>query len=336
MNKAIPIAIALAALGAAGWKYDVLASLGIARNVGEEMVLYGNIDIRQVSLAFRVDGRIMEAMVDEGDVIKRGDLLARLDKDTYEHAVISGEANVAALRATHEKLVAGPRQTEIAQARATHEASVADLEKARLAYDRAYLLRARGTISEAGVDEATAARAMAAARSDMTKEALAFLEEGSRSEDIATAAAQVKAAEAALLTARTSLSDTELRAPNDGVILSRIKEPGAIVSSSDPVYVLSLTAPVWVRSYIGEVDLGRIYPGMKVKVASDTHPGKSYDGTIGFISPVAEFTPKSVETPELRTDLVYRIRVVIGAPGQDLRQGMPVTLRFPDIEAAGK
>ncbi|NVP58299.1 secretion protein HlyD [Mycoplana rhizolycopersici] len=336
MNKAIPIVLALAAMGAAGWKYDVLASLGIARDVDEEMVLYGNIDIRQVSLAFRVDGRIMEAMVDEGDVIKRGDLLARLDKDTYDHAVISGEANVAALRAIYEKLVAGPRQTEIAQARATHDASVADLQKARLAYDRAQLLRSRGTISDAGVDEATAARAVALARSNMTKEALAFLEEGSRSEDIATAAAQVKAAEAALLTARTSLSDTELRAPNDGVVLSRIKEPGAIVSSSDPVYVLSLTAPVWVRSYIGEVDLGRIYPGMKVKVASDTHPGKSYEGTIGFISPVAEFTPKSVETPELRTDLVYRIRVVIGTPGRDLRQGMPVTLRFPEMEAAVK
>lgn len=336
MNKTVPIVIMLAALSAAGWKYDVLAGLGIGRGVEEAMVLYGNIDIRQVSLAFRVNGRIMDAMVDEGDVIKQGDLLARLDKDTYEHAVISGVANVAALRATHEKLVAGPRQTEIAQAKATHDSSVADLEKARLAYDRARLLRSQGTISEAGLDEATAARAMAVARSNMTKEALAFLEEGSRAEDIATAAAQVKAAEAALLTARTSLSDTELRAPNDGVILSRIKEPGAIVSYSDPVFVLSLTAPVWVRSYIGEVDLGRIYPGMKVLVASDTHPGKSYEGTIGFISPVAEFTPKSVETPELRTDLVYRIRVVIGSPGQDLRQGMPVTLRFPDMKAAEK
>ncbi|EJL58320.1 multidrug resistance efflux pump [Rhizobium sp. CF122] len=336
MNKAIPIVIVLAALGAAAWKYDVPAALGIARNADEELVLYGNIDIRQVSLAFRVNGRIEEAMVDEGDVIKRGDILARLDKDTYDHAVSSGEANVAALRATHEKLVVGPRQTEIAQAQATHDASVADLEKASLAYDRARRLRPQGTISEAGLDEATAARAMAAARSDMTKQALAFLQEGSRVEDIATAAAQVKAAEAALLTARTSLSDTELRAPNDGVILSRIKEPGAIVSSSDPVYVLSLTAPVWVRSYIGEVDLGRIYPGMKVKIASDTDPDKTYDGTIGFISPVAEFTPKSVETPELRTDLVYRLRVVIDAPGKDLRQGMPVTLRLPEIKAATK
>ncbi len=119
MNKAIPIVIVLAALGAAAWKYDVPAALGIARNADEELVLYGNIDIRQVSLAFRVNGRIEEAMVDEGDVIKRGDILARLDKDTYDHAVSSGEANVAALRATHEKLVAGPRQTEIAQARAT-------------------------------------------------------------------------------------------------------------------------------------------------------------------------------------------------------------------------
>jgi HlyD family secretion protein len=336
MNKAIPIVIVLAALGAGAWKYDVPAAFRISRDTAEELVLYGNIDIRQVSLAFRVGGRIDDARVDEGDVIKRGDLLARLDNDIYDHSVRLGEANVAALKATHEKLVAGPRQTEIAQAQATHDASIADLENASLAYDRARRLRPQGTISEASLDEATAARAMAAARADMTKQALAFLEEGSRSEDIAAAAAQVKAAEAALLTARSSLADTELRAPNDGVILSRIKEPGAIVSPSDPVYVLSLSAPVWVRSYIGEADLGRIHPGMKVKVASDTNPGKSYDGTIGFISPVAEFTPKSVETPELRTDLVYRLRVVIDAPGQDLRQGMPVTLRLPTMKADNK
>lgn len=336
MNRAIPVAILLAGAAAAGWWYDVPSRLGWAQQGEQHFTLYGNVDIRQVSLAFRVNGRIEEAFVDEGDAVKRGAVLARLDEEPYEYAVRSAEANVAALRATLDKLKAGPRATEIAQASASYNESLADLENASLAYDRARQLRPQGTISQANLDQATAARAMAAARAESAKQALALLKEGSRAEDIAAAAAQLKAAEATLETARTSLADTQLLAPNDGIILSRIKEPGAIVSSADPVYVLSLTEPVWIRSYVAETDLGRIHPGMKVKVTSDTRPDQAYDGTIGFISPVAEFTPKSVETPELRTDLVYRLRVVIDKPGPDLRQGMPVTLRLPSLQTAEK
>ncbi|MGO6905961.1 efflux RND transporter periplasmic adaptor subunit, partial [Rhizobium ruizarguesonis] len=248
----------------------------------------------------------------------------------------SSEANVAALQATFDKLKAGPRPTEIAQARAAYDESLADLANANLAYDRARQLRPQGTISEASLDQATAARAMAAARADSANEALKLLQEGSRVEDIAAADAQLKAAQATLAAARTSLDDTELHAPNDGVILSRVRENGAIVSPADTVFVLSLTEPVWVRSYVAEPNLGRIHPGMKVSVASDTPPDKPYEGTIGFISPVAEFTPKSVETPELRTDLVYRLRIVIDRPGPDLRQGMPVTVRFATLTASGQ
>ncbi|SCW84900.1 HlyD family secretion protein [Rhizobium mongolense subsp. loessense] len=336
MNKIIPAAILLAGAAAAGWWYDVPSRLGWAPQEAKEFTLYGNVDIRQVSLAFRVSGRLEEARVDEGDAVKRGVVLARLDNEPYDYAVRSAEATVAALRATLDKLRAGPRPAEIAQASASYNESLADLRNANLAYDRARQLRPQGTVSQAGLDQATAARAMAAARAESANQALVLLKEGSRAEDIAAAAAQLKAAEATLATARTSLGDTELRAPNDGIILSRIKEPGAIVSPADAVYVLSLTEPVWVRSYVAEVELGRIHPGMKVKVTSDTKPDQAYEGRIGFISPVAEFTPKSVETPELRTDLVYRLRVVIEKPGPDLRQGMPVTLRLPSLQAAKK
>ncbi|ARM89594.1 RND family efflux transporter protein [Rhizobium sp. CIAT894] len=337
MKRTLPIAILLLlAVGAAAWWYGLPERLGWLPPTGREFVLYGNVDIRQVSLGFRVSGRLSELRVDEGDVIKSGTVLAKLDAAPYEFAVRSGEANVAALRATLDKLKAGPRPTEIAQARAAYDESLADLENANLAYERARQLRPQGTISEANLDQATAAKAMAAARSASANEALKLLQEGSRAEDIAAADAQVKAAEATLASARTSLEDTELRAANDGVILSRVRETGAIVSPADTVFVLSLTAPVWVRSYVAEPDLGRIHPGMKVSVASDTAPDKPYEGTIGFISPVAEFTPKSVETPELRTDLVYRLRIVIDKPGPDLRQGMPVTVRLSPPAADGQ
>jgi len=336
MKKIVVLILLLAAAGGAAWWFELPAKLGWQDAGRKDFVLYGNVDIRQVSLGFRVNGRLSEVTADEGDVIRSGTVLAKLDARPYDYAVRSADANVAALRATLDKLKAGPRPTEIAQTRAAYNASLADLQNAELELDRAQQLRPRGTISQAAFDQAVAAKAMAAARAESAREALKLIEEGSRVEDIATAAAQLQAAEAALESARTSLEDTELRAPNDGIVLSRVRETGAIVAPADIVFVLSLTQPVWVRTYVSEPDLGRIHPGMKVKVSSDTRPDDAYDGTIGFISPVAEFTPKTVETPELRTDLVYRLRIVIDKPGEDLRQGMPVTVRFPSTAADGQ
>ena len=162
-----------------------------------------------------------------------------------------------------------------------------------------------------------------------------MLLEGTRSEDVAGARAALDVASARLAATQTALADTRLAAPADGVVLSRVREPGAIVGPSDIVYVLSLTRPVWVRAYVGEPQLGRIHPGMEVTVVTDSAPGKPYKGRIGFISPVAEFTPKSVETPDLRSDLVYRLRVIIDQPDDGLRQGMPVTVQLPATAQGG-
>ncbi|MEK1891556.1 MAG: secretion protein HlyD [Phyllobacterium sp.] len=291
--------------------------------------MYGNIDIRQVPLGFRVTGRIEKVFFEEGDDVKAGSVIARLDNVPYKNAVDAVEAEVLGLRSTLDKLVAGPRKSEIAQAAATLNERLADLEHMELVLERAVRLRPNGTISQAGLDEASAQHAAAVARAESAREALGLLQEGSRAEDIATARANLAAAEAKLASARTSLADTELRAPNDGIILSRVREEGAIVSSSDIVSVLTLRQPVWVRSYIPETDLGKIHPGMQLDVYSDTHPDAPVKGTVGFISPVAEFTPKSVETAELRTDLVYRLRIIIADAGPQLRQGMPVTIKLP-------
>jgi HlyD family secretion protein len=333
MRKVAVIVLLLAAALAGGWWFDVPARLGWAE-ANRNAVLYGNVDIRQVSLGFRVSGRIAELRVDEGDAVKAGEIMAELDAEPFQQALDVAEAEANALRATLAKLKAGARASEIAQARATHEERLAELRNAELAYERARQLRPAGTISQAELDQASAARAAAEARATSAREALALLEEGSRTEDVAAAEAQVNAATAKVASARTALEDTELRAPSDGIVLSRVREAGAIVSPQDTVYVLSLTKPVWVRAYVAEPDLGRIHPGMKVKVTSDTNPGGGYEATIGFISPVAEFTPKSVETPELRTDLVYRLRIVVADPGPDLRQGMPVTVHLPPPEEA--
>lgn len=328
----IPIVL-LAGAATAFWWFDGPSRLGWTER-RPASVLYGNVDIRQVSLGFRVSGRIDKLAVDEGDPVKAGDILGNLDATPFQQAVDAAEADLAALSANLEKLKAGARKTEIAQARALHDEQLAELQNADLAYERARQLRPNGTISQANLDEANAARAAAAARATSAREALALLEEGSRVEDVTAAAAQVKAAQARLASARTSLSDTRLLAPSDGIVLSRVREPGAMIAPSDTAYVISLTEPVWVRAYVAEPDLGRVHPGMKVEIVSDTAPDRPYDATVGFISPVAEFTPKSVETPELRTDLVYRLRIVVTKPGVDLRQGMPVTVRLPQAEGS--
>jgi HlyD family secretion protein len=331
MNKKLRpiIALVLAAGATAAWWYDVPARLGWGTRQSDRLTLYGNVDIRQVQLGFRVSGRIAAALVDEGDAVKAGDVIARLDAKPYEDLMQAAAAQVATQKATLDKLVAGPRPAEIAQARAAHAERVADRQNAELVLERSVRLRPSDSVSQAALDQARASRDMAVARVDSAREALRLLEEGTRAEDIAAARATLQAAEANLASAKTSVHDTELLAPADGVILSRVREPGAIVSPSDVVFVLSLKEPVWVRAYVAEPNLGRIHPGMAVEVVTDSAPGRPYQGKIGFISPVAEFTPKSVETPELRTDLVYRLRVVIEKADAGLRQGMPVTVRIP-------
>jgi HlyD family secretion protein len=141
--------------------------------------------------------------------------------------------------------------------------------------------------------------------------------------------ASLKQAEASLGVAVTNLKDTEVYAPTDGIILTRVREPGTVVKASDPIYTLSVISPVWIRAYVTEPELGQIYFGMEGEIHTDTPSIPVYKGKIGFISPVSEFTPKTVETTQLRTDLVYRIRVYAQNPDRFLKQGMPVTVVLP-------
>ena len=140
--------------------------------------------------------------------------------------------------------------------------------------------------------------------------------------------ANLEQAKASLEIAQKNLRDTEIFAPTEGTILTRIREPGSIVNPGEPVYTLSIASPVWIRAFVNARDLGRVYPGMLAEIYTDTPGGKVYTGRVGFISPVSEFTPKTVETTQLRTDLVYRIRVYAENPDLGLRQGMPVTLKL--------
>jgi len=166
-------------------------------------------------------------------------------------------------------------------------------------------------------------------RTEAFREVMVRAETGGRVEDIEAARAALSASEATHRLAERRLADADLKAPSDGIILTRVREPGAIVNAGETIYTLSLNSPIWVRTYVSEPDLGRIRPGMTAEVRTDS--GGVYKGQVGFISPVAEFTPKTVETRELRTALVYRLRIIVDNPDGGLRQGMPVTVT---LEAA--
>lgn len=261
----------------------LLAGIGIYffyafehKNHNGVITLYGNVDIRDVNLGFRVFGRLDRMAFEEGDRVKKGDLLASVDKAPYADNV---QAAKAALEDKAEALKSAEQIFERKR----------ELIKTKVASQQAY-------------DDALEAKNRAVAG--------------------------LHVAEATVADAAIKMADTDILAPTDGIILTRVREPGSIVNPGESIYVMAVDEPVWARAYISEMDLGKIYPGMKAKVYTDSQPDKFYEGQVGFISPVAEFTPKTVETTELRTKLVYRIRVTISNTDRFLRQGMPVTVQL--------
>lgn len=247
----------------------------------DELTLYGNVEIRQVDLGFRVEGKVAKMFAEEGDFVKKGQLLAALDDSTYKSNYDKSLADVQANKAT----------------------STTASEN----YQRNIPLCTDNTTSKQDCDTLLNNK-------NATKSLL----------DASIAASR---------TAKTNLRDTKIYAPADGVIMTRIQEPGAVVIPSQSIYTMAKTKPVWVRAYIAEPNLGNVKYGMKTKVYTDsidpkTGEHREYTGWVGYISPVAEFTPKTVQTTDLRTDLVYRIRVYVYDIDEYLRQGMPVTIKI--------
>jgi HlyD family secretion protein len=326
MKRAAVVAVLLgllAAGGAAWWWYTHEPPQG-------PITLTGNVEVRQVNLGFKVAGRIEALKADEGDAIAEGQVLAQLEKVYFEDSIAQLMAQRDQAKANLAKMVAGNRPEDIAQAEANVKEKEATLANARISFERAEQLLKSAVGTRKAYDDSQAALREAEARLNLAREALRLMRAGFRVEDIDAARAQLADREAALQVARRQLMDADLIAPSRGVVLSRVREAGAIVAAGETVFVLSLTDPVWVRSYVSEVNLGRIRPGMEVAIKIDTPGAPVFKGRIGFISTTAEFTPKTVETQELRTALVYRIRIIAPDAGDILRQGMPVTVSVLD------
>ena len=249
-------------------------------DTSNELTLYGNIEIRQVDLSFQVPGLVSQLLKEEGDTVKKGELIAIMDESDYD--------------ANFKRATAEVDRTLAVQKDATDK------------YNRYAPLGVDDTVSKQEVESLYNAQNKANA--------------------------DYKAAVANKDYLSNQLKYTKLYAPEDGTIMVRVVEPGSNVQKGQPVYTMAKTNPVWVRAYVNEKDLGNIKYGQKVNVYTDTvNPQtgekREYKGQIGYISPVAEFTPKTVQSTDIRTDLVYRIRVYIDDTDEFLRQGMPVTIK---------
>ncbi|BDO03892.1 HlyD family secretion protein [Klebsiella quasipneumoniae] len=314
------IVILLAALGGGWWWYQSSRQ--------QPLTLYGNVDIRTVNMSFRVGGRLASLTVDEGDSIRAGQTLGELDRAPYENALLQAQANVSTAQAQYDLMMAGYRSEEIAQAAAAVNQAQAAYDYAQNFYQRQLGLRASSAISANDLENARSSRDQAQATLKSAQDKLRQYRAGNRPQEIAQAKASLEQAQAALAQAKLDLHDTVLTAPSDGTLMTRAVEPGTMLNAGGTVLTLSLTHPVWVRAYVDEKNLGQAQPGQAVLLYTDSRPDKPYHGKIGFVSPSAEFTPKTVETPDLRTDLVYRLRIVVNDADGALRQGMPVTVSF--------
>jgi len=308
----------------------VFTLVGCNKKSEKELKFYGNVDVRTVSVAFQVPGRIDNIYFEEGQKIKKGDVLATLDSALYEEKVNQMNAQIDVQKVHIAKLEKGYRPEEIEKARATMEQKKALMINAKKTFNRYKTLLDKNSTSQDLYDKTETAYKSANSLYHFAQSNFKLLENGYEKEDILSAKAQLKV----LLSQRNqnalNLDYTTLYAPSNGTILTRVYEVGSIVNASSVVLEIAKEDKYWVRSYISEKYLGNVKAGMNAFVYTDS--GKTYEGVVSFISPLAEFTPKSVQTEDLRTDLVYRFRITLNSYDEMIKQGMPVTIKFSDLK----
>lgn len=381
-RRVVLILVLLAAAGGGTW-YWLDGRMKATNNIQ----VSGNLELTQVDLSFKTAGRMTELAVREGDFVKKGDLIAKLDSAQLEQQLLRDQAAVASAQSSLQQLqtsieyqaatidsditarradlaqaqakldalLAGSRPQEIQQAQSGVADAKASNDLARSDWERAQTLFSREDISKSQYDEARAKLDSTAAQLRQAQERFGLVQEGPRKEDIAGARAQVAQAAAAVQTAeanrielrrkeqqlveqkaeidraraqvgmtQTQIADATIVAPIDGVVLVKSAEAGEVLAAGTTIVSLGDLAHPWLRAYINETDLGRIKLDGKVRLSTDSFPGKTYDGRISFISSEAEFTPKQIQTKEERVKLVYRIKIDVDNPHQELKNNMPV------------
>lgn len=294
--------------------------------------IYGSVDVRTVRLAFEEPGRIEAVLVQEGQSVQAGEPLARLETTRYRIAQEQAAAQVSVAQRQLELLQAGARTQTVQAARAQYVAAETVAQFAQRTCDREKRLGAAS--AQLRLDETCTQARIKASERDAARERFAELSAGTRSEEIALAQAQLVAAQVAQKEAERALAACLLQAPSSSVVRARLKEKGDMVQSGSAVFELALMQPVRVRAWIDEVHLSRVRMGQKARVRVDAYPNQEFMAQVGFVSTVAEFTPKTVQTQDVRTALVYEVLLTVADPQGLLRLGMPATVELDEAQGA--
>jgi len=324
-RRIIPLLLAAVAVAVGVVLYQLYGTESEDPNV---IRVSGNIEATEAQTSFQVAGRVAERLVSEGQVVRKGDAVARLDTSELTQQVAMRQAEVLAARANLAELEAGSRQEEIAVARATLARAETEMQQQRREYERQRALHEKDAAATQDYERARTSYEVAQARVNEAREQLRLVEKGPRQEQIKQARAKLRQAEETLEMDRIRLGYGQLCSPLSGVVLSKHIEPGEFVVPGTPVVTLADLDDVWLRAYVGETDLGRVTVGMRTEVTTDSYPGQAYAGRISFIASQAEFTPKHVQTQEQRVKLVYRIKIDIDNQNMELKPGMPADARI--------
>lgn len=297
------------------------------------LVLSGNLELVDARLSFKYPGRVAERLVDEGQRVKAGQTVARLDDSEQIQEVALRRAELGAAQALLAELEAGSRPQEIAAAEAVLRSAQAERERAELDFIRQEELLRRNAIPAREFESARAQLRVAEARVAEARERSRLIQAGPRPETILQARARTEQAAASLALAQTRLDQARLVSTVDGVVLSHHAEAGEFVAAGTPVVTVADTVHMWVRAYLNETDLGRLRLGQRVTVRTDAAANRTHEGTVAFISPEAEFTPKSVQTPKERVRLVYRVKVDVLNRSGELKTGMPADVLVPAADS---
>ncbi len=320
MKRVIPLLLLLAIGGVVVYLHPQWFRHATAEDV---LRLSGNIEAHESLVSFKVTGRIIALPVDEGMTLKSGDLLARLDNDDYRQQVAEDESTIRVRDRQLALGLAGSRTQDIEAAKLAVLDAQADLDQKKKDYARYQALYEKDEIPGPTRDLAATNVTRAQATYDRAQQIYNELVEGTRKEELAVEHSNVHQADQNLKMSRIRLTYTVLRAPFNGVVLVRQAELGEVVSPGTPIVTLGDLDHLWVRVYVPETDLGKVHWGQAVDVHTDSFPDKTYPGRVSFVSSEAEFTPKSVQTEKERVTLVYRVKVDLENPHNELKPGMP-------------
>jgi len=293
----------------------------------------GNIEAHESVVGFKVQGRVVELPIEEGQPVKAGDLLARLDQTDYRQQVAIDEAMVRSREAELNLALSGSRIQEKKSAEQSVMDAQAALELCQSDARRYQALYEKDEVSAQVRDTYATNLKRAQASYERARQNLDMVHEGVRKEQIAIHQAGAHAARQALGMSKIKLEYTTLLAPTTGVALVRHTEIGEIMTAGAPVVTIADLDHLWLRGYISETDIGKVKLGQPAAIRSDTFPGRSYNGRISFISSQAEFTPKSVETHKERVTLVYRVKIDLNNSTHELKPGMPADAYIETVPA---